>query len=189
MNQKAFYDSIRATLFSGKISTEQFEGLEAIIAEYNRRCLNDLRKLAYIFATVYHETARTMQPIPEYGRGAKYDYGKKLKMSRKPYAAPDKLYYGRGLVQLTWYENYQNMGRILGLPLLEQPELLLTMDVSVKVTFEGMIRGSFTGKSLSSYFTSDKSDPLNARKIINGLDKAQLISTYYDRFYGALTMK
>lgn len=193
MNTKSFYDSIRTTLFKGSISAKQFQGIEAILNEYNRLCVNDLRKLAYILATVYHETAKTFQPIEEYGKGRNYDYGKKLKMSRQPYTTPDKLYYGRGFVQLTWYENYKNMGRILGLPLLEQPELLLTMDVSVKVLFEGMLKGKstfgdFTGKSLENYFTASITDPVNARKIINGLDEAQTIAGYYRLFYGALTL-
>lgn len=191
---KSFYDSIRSTLFNGKISSKQFEGIESIIFEYSRLCVNDLRKLAYIFATVYHETNKTMQPIEEYGKGAKYDYGKKLKMSRKPYVTPNKIYYGRGLVQLTWYENYANMGKILELPLLETPELLLNMAISVKVLFEGMLKGKssfgdFTGKSLEMYFNSTTTDALNARRIINGTDKAALIKSYYDRFYGALILQ
>lgn len=188
MNTKSFYDSIRVSLFKGQISAKQFQGIEAILAEYNRLCLNDLRKLSYVLATAYHETAMTMQPIEEYGKGRNYDYGKKVKMSRKPYTTPDKLYYGRGHVQCTWYENYQAMGKQLGLPLLEQPELLLTMDVSVKVLFVGMIKGMFTGKSLGTYFTADKTDPLNARRIINGTDAAQKIKGYYDLFYGALIL-
>lgn len=192
MNTKSFYDLIRGSLFKGKLSAKQVEGINAILAEYERICVNDLRKLAYILATAYHESAQTMQPIAEYGKGKNYDYGKKLKMSRKPYTTPDKLYYGRGLVQLTWYENYANMGKILGLPLLEQPELLLTMDVSVKVLFEGMLKGKssfgdFTGKSLENYFTADKTDWVNARRIINGTDAAQKIAGHAEAFYEALT--
>lgn len=194
MNTQSFYDSIRHTLFGGKITSKQFQGIEAILAEYSRQCINDLRKLAYILATAYHETAKTMQPIEEYGKGAKYDYGKKLRMNRTAYTVPDKLYYGRGHVQLTWYDNYKAMGKILNLPLLEQPELMLNMEVSIKVMFEGMMKaksnfGDFTGKCLEDYFTRDKTDPINARRIINGLDKAALIKTYYDRFYGALIMQ
>lgn len=192
MNMQSFYDSIRTTLFRGSISTKQFQGIEAIFAEYNRLCVNDLRKLAYILATSYHETARTMQPIEEYGKGGLRPYARKIKMNGKPYTTPDKLYYGRGHVQLTWYENYANMGKILGLPLLEKPELMLTMDVSIKVLFEGMLKGKssfgdFTGKSLEDYFTSSKSDPINARRIVNGTDAAQTIAGYYRLFYGALT--
>lgn len=194
MNTKAFYDSIRSTIFKGSISSLQFQGIEAIIAEYSRLCVNDLRKLAYILATVYHETGRTMQPVEEGGKGRGYDYGKKLKRSRVPYTKPDKLYYGRGLVQLTWYENYAYMGKLLGLDLLNNPELLLQMEVSIKVLFEGMLKGKssfgdFTGKSLENYFTSELTDSLNSRRIINGLDQAQIIQGYYKLFYNALILQ
>jgi len=188
MNTKSFYDSIRVSLFKGAISAKQFQGIEAILEEYNRLCLNDPRKLAYVLATAYHESAMTMQPIPEYGKGAKYDYGKKLKMSRKPYTTPDKLYYGRGLVQITWYENYQALGKQLGIPLLENPDLALQMDISVKILFVGMTKGMFTGKSLNSYFTADKTDWVNARRIINGTDVADRIANYAKIFYNAILL-
>lgn len=188
MNTKSFYDTIRQTLFSGSISSKQFEGIEAIINGYNKRCINDLRKLAYSLATVYHETAKTMQAIAEYGKGKNYDYGKKLKMSRKPYSVPNQIFYGRGYPQLTWYENYDNMGKQLGLDLLNNPDLMLKLDVSVDALFIGMTKGMFTGKKLSDYFTSDKSDWVNARKIINGLDAAEKIAGYAKIFYNALTL-
>jgi len=188
MNSKSFYDTIRPSLFKGSISTDQFSGIEGIISGYNKQCLNDLRKLAYILATIYHETAKTMKPIAEYGKGAKYDYGKKLKMNRKPYTNPNQIYYGRGYVQLTWYENYDAMGKKLGLDLLNNPDLLLTVEVSTKVTFTGMTLGMFTGKKLSDYFNSNTTDWVNARKIINGLDAAQTIAGYAKIFYSALTM-
>lgn len=191
MNKLNFYNSIRNSLFKGYISTKQFEGIETLLNAFEASCVHDVRHRAYMLATVFHETAKTMQPIEEFGRGAKYDYGKKLKISRKPYSAPDKLYYGRGYVQLTWYENYANMGKILGLPLLEQPELLLTPIVSAKVLIEGMTKGKssfgdFTGKSLEDYFNASKTDPLNARRIINGMDKAELIAGYYQEFYKSM---
>lgn len=189
MNSKSFYDSVRATLFNGSISTQQFNGIEGIIAEYNKQCLNDIRQLAYILATIYHETAKTMKPIAEYGKGAKYDYGKKLKMNRKPYTTPNQLYYGRGYVQLTWYENYDAMGKKLGLDLLNNPDLLLTVPVSTAVTFTGMKLGMFTGKKLSDYFNKDKTDWVNARRIINGIDAAEKIANYARLFYSALTME
>lgn len=199
MNTKSFFDSIRSSLFKGSLSPKQVEGINAILAEYNSLCVNDLRKLAYILATAFHETAYTMQPVEEYGKGGNLPYAKKFKMGGGPgkrvaYTSPNKLYYGRGHVQLTWYENYQNMGKILGIDLLNSPELMLTMDVSIKVLFEGMLRGKssfgdFTGKSLEDYFTATRSDPYNARRIVNGIDKAVTIQKYYDKFYIALTLQ
>lgn len=189
MNSKSFYDSIRPTLFSGSIGTKQFEGIEIIISEYNKQCINDLRKLAYILATIYHETAKTMQPIAEYGKGKNYDYGKKLKMSRKAYSTPNQIYYGRGYIQLTWYENYDAMGKKLGLDLLNNPDLMLNVRVSTEATFKGMILGMFTGKKLIDYFNSKKTDWINARKIINGLDAAEKIANYAKIFYKSLTLE
>lgn len=192
MNKTKFYDIIRKELFGGKISVKQFDGIEAALSAFNANCIIDVRWRAYMLATVYHETAKTMQPISEFGKGKGYDYGKKLKMNRKPYSTPNKIYYGRGHVQLTWFENYDNMGKILGIPLLQQPELMLTTTISLRVMIEGMTKGKssfgdFTGRSLEDYFNDSKTDPVNARRIINGLDKAQLIASYYHIFYKALT--
>lgn len=104
---------------------------------------------------------------------------------------PDKIYYGRGDVQLTWYENYLNMGRILNLPLLEQPELALQPDISARLMIEGMTkgasnRGDFTGVSLENYFNSYKDDPIRARRIVNGLDQANRIADYHYKFLNAI---
>lgn len=144
-----------------------------------------------MLATSYHETAKTMQPIEEYGKGRGKPYGQKLRHDRKPYTFPDKLYYGRGDVQLTWYENYEAMGKLLGIPLLEQPELALVPEISAKIMIEGMTRGKsnrgdFTGVSLENYFNATKDDPVHARRIINGLDKANLIATYHNKFLTAI---
>lgn len=191
MNKTDFYNSIRQSLFSGSISFKQFDGIETLLTAFKGSCITDMRWQAYMLATVYHETAKTMQPVREYGKGRGYDYGQKLKMSRKVYSAPDHIYYGRGFVQLTWFENYDNMGRILGLPLLENPDLLLSPAISAKVLIEGMTKGKssfgdFTGKSLEDYFNDTLTDPFNARRIVNGVDKAELIKGYYDKFYTAI---
>lgn len=191
INRQKFYDSIRNSIFGGKLSVNQVNGTNVILDEWDRVGFADLRWLAYMLATAYHETASTMQPIEEYGKGKGRPYGKKLKMSGVAYALPNKIYFGRGLVQLTWFENYQLMGRLLNIPLLENPELALQPNVSVKIMFEGMLRGSssfgdFTGKCLEQYFNATEEDWINARRIINGRDKASLISKYAKNFYTAL---
>lgn len=191
MNRQAFYNSIRASLFNGRLTAKQVEGINFKLDAFDKAGITDDRWRAYMLATSYHETAKTMQPIEEYGKGRGRPYGRKLKMSRKPYTSPDKIYYGRGDVQLTWYENYEKMGELLNIPLLEQPELALKPDISAKIMIEGMTkgrsnRGDFTGVSLETYFNSTKNDPVNARRIINGLDKAELIAGYYYKFLEAI---
>lgn len=191
MNKQAFYNSIRASLFNGRLTSKQVEGINLKLDAFDRLKITDDRWRAYMLATAYHETDKTMQPIEEYGKGRGRPYGKKIKYNGKPYTYPDKIYYGRGDVQLTWYENYELMGRLLNIPLLEQPELALNPEISARIMIEGMAkgksnRGDFTGVSLETYFNSTKNDPVNARRIINGLDKAELIAGYYYKFLEAI---
>lgn len=183
-----FYKAVQDEFFNGKLSTQQYDGIEAIMQMWRMSKFTDLRWLAYMLGTVYHETAKTMYPIEEYGKGKGKRYGKKIKQSGEPYTEPDQIYYGRGYVQLTWYENYDRMGRILNVPLLEHPELALQPDIAADIMFEGMtksksFKGDFTGKCLEMYFNETKEDWVNARRIINGLDRAELIAGYAKKFH------
>jgi putative chitinase len=187
---KLLYDTIRP-MFGGHLSQSQINGIEAILKAATEAGIADTRKTAYMLGTVFHECAKTMQPITEFGKGAAHDYGKKLKMNngpghRIPYTIPDKLYYGRGYVQLTWFENYENMGHLLQVPLLENPELALDPPTAAKIMIKGMTTGFFTGKGLDKYFTATITDWVNARKIINGLDHAETIAGYAQTFYKGL---
>ena len=191
MKPQEFFNEIEKTLFNGTLSEKQRQGINYKLKAFDTHDIIDDRWRAYMLATSYHETARTMQPIEEKGRGARKRYGQTRKYNGEVYVYPDKLYYGRGDVQLTWYENYELMGKLLNIPLLEQPELALDPDISAKIMIEGMTRGrsnrgDFTGVSLENYFNLYKEDPFNARKIINGLDCAMLIEEYYGKFLSAL---
>ena len=186
-----FYKTVQSEFFNGKFSTQQYDGIQAILNKWQISGFTDLRWLAYMLGTVYHETARTMYPIEEYGKGKGRKYGKKFKQSGLPYLEPDHVYYGRGYVQLTWYENYERMGRILKIPLLTHPELALQPSIAADIMFEGMTKsvsfvGDFTGRCLEQYFDSTKEDWINARRIINGLDRADLIADYSKRFFTIL---
>ena len=174
---ESFYQKIKP-LFP-VLSAKQKQGLESILTEWRNQVLTDKRWLAYILATVYHETGRTMQPIEENGKGAGEPYGKKFKYGngpgkRVPYEAPDKLYYGRGLTQNTWWEIYYKLtlaAHKAGYKwnFLEQPETLLQMDPSIWATFYAMQTGLYTGKKLSDYFDHDTDDSRHARRIINDM--------------------
>jgi putative chitinase len=187
-----FFSKIRISLFHNKLSQSQVDGISAILDEWERQGLTDVRWLAYMLATTYHETAQTMQPIEEYGKGKGRKYGLKIKRSGIAYTTPDKIYYGRGLIQLTWYENYQQMGRLLGVALLDKPELACNMKIAIRIMFEGMMKGAssfgdFTGKCLEMYFNDHTDDPIHARKIINGLDCANLIADHHHKFLTAIS--
>lgn len=193
MNRKKFYNVIRQPLFNGRITNSQVQGTEVILNRWDASKLTDLRWLAYMLATAYHETARTMQPIEEFSKGRRKKYGKNYKMSGVTYdfSKYPHIYYGRGYVQLTWFENYELMGRLLGQPLLMNPELALIPDIAADIMFEGMTKGNssfgdFTGKCLENYFNDKTTDWVNARRIINGIDKAESIAQYGKLFYSAL---
>ena len=179
MDRNKFFDCIGKNIFS-TLPQERINSINAILDECEG--INDERWVAYILGTAYHETAHRMVPVEEIGKGKGKRYGKKIKQNGQPYEYSDKIYYGRGFVQLTWYENYERMGNILNIPLLEQPELALDPEISAKILVEGMTRGLFTGRKLSDYFNSAKEDWINARRIVNGLDCANKIAGYSKQF-------
>lgn len=183
IDRKAFYDRARVRLFAGKLTQPQVDGINAVLDEWEVRGLTDLRWLAYMLATDLHETNATMQPVRE-----AYWLSEDWRKAHLRYWP----YYGRGLVQLTWQDNYRKMGEFLGLPLVDQPDLALVLTTAVVIMFEGMLfaetgAGDFTGKSLEMYFNGTTDDPIGARAIINGTDKAKLIAGYHYDFLSALT--
>lgn len=141
--------------------------------------VTDLRHAAYMLATVYHETAGTYRPIAEYGKGQGKKYG-------IPDPQTGQTYYGRGFVQLTWKANYQAMSKVVDKDLAINPDAAMLPDVAYKIMSFGMRKGSFTGVGLSKYINGDKCDYVNARRIINGIDCADKIAGYAQKFEYAL---
>ena len=142
---------------------------------------------AYLLATVHHETAGWMQPIREGAvrYGPNYSdanaraavatlYGKRI--IRTNYALPagpyQQSYYGRGLVQITWYDNYAKFAKLLGVPLDKNPDLALDWNISLDITFRGLTEGLFRpGKGTLYNITSPAGYNL-ARELVNG-DRAK----------------
>nr|ADN15777.1 hypothetical protein Cyan7822_3845 [Gloeothece verrucosa PCC 7822] len=85
-------------------------------------------------------------------------------------------WYGRGYVQLTWRFNYLKYERILGIKLTQNPDLASRPDIALYILLHGMTNGSFTGASLRNYINGSKTDYVNARRIINGMDRAGQIA-------------
>lgn len=184
INRIAFFNRLKTYNLYPTILQHQVDGINLILDEWESNPLYiDNRWLAYMLATSYHETAKTMQAIEEYGKGKGKPYGQKIKYNGKPYLQPDKIFYGRGLTQITWYENYLKFGQELKVDLLNNPELALDPKLAVKIMFLGMTHGLFTGVNLARYFNDQREDWEQARKIINGVDKAKLIESYAKNFY------
>lgn len=187
IDRAKFFDGIRNGPFPGSLSQEAVRGITAILDEWERRGLTDLRWLAYMLATVLAECGRNMLPVRE--GFARSDAAARSYVASKHYkyakVEGGQVYYGRGLVQLTWLDNYRKMSAITGLDLVNKPDLALEPAVAAKIMFEGMIRGTFTGKKLADYFGAG-TDWRQARRIINGLDRADEIAGYGKQFYADL---
>jgi hypothetical protein len=198
-DRKIYFDAIRDDPFKGRLTQKQVEGQEFILDVWEMtRAEQDVRWLAYCLATTIHETASTMQPIEEYGKGKGHAYG-------KPHPETGETYYGRGFVQITWYENYLKMTTILRsmfpdkeIDLVQHPEEALNPIYAAAIMFEGMEQGLFrSGHMLSRYFSNTRDDAYTAREIING-DKTKvpswsggvnigtLIAKYHTAFLRAL---
>ena len=167
IDRKTFFDRVRAEPFDGFLSGSQVTGLSNILDEAERRGLGDPRFLAYRLGTVFHETGKAMIPVREAG-GEAY-------LKAKPYYP----WVGMGLVQVTWEANAKKFGAV-------KPEDLMSWPVVLRALFDGMDEGVFTGRRLSTYFTDKIDDPVGARHIINGSDKAALIAGYHSHFLAAL---
>ncbi|WP_200844674.1 MULTISPECIES: hypothetical protein [unclassified Novosphingobium] len=136
--------------------------------------------LAYGLATAWHE-ARFL-PQAEWGLGKGRPYARAGKYGQSQ--------YGRGLVQLTWDFNYEWADKVLGLNglLLRNFDLALDPAIATRILIKGMEDGAFTGRRLGQYIVNRGTPEAfeNARRIINGTDKAQLIAAYAERFQAAL---
>lgn len=207
VDRAKFFPAVRMNPFARKLNQSQVDGMNAILDAWDATEFDDLRWLAYMLGTAYHETATTMQPIHEYGsheyfermygpQGKRPDTAKKMGNTKPGDGAK---YCGRGYVQLTWQQNYKKAGELLKVDLVNDPDLAMHPDIAAKIMFCGMTDAevvfedvhddqnfSFTGKTLEDYFNDKTEDWVNARRIINGTDHAQMIAETAKDFYEAL---
>lgn len=173
MNRANFYASVRqraSGVFGRSLSQSQVQGVEAILDEARRRG-TQLYHLAAILAEAYHETGGRMQPVEENLNYSARRMGQvwpkrfPTTASAQPYAgnpralankvyggrlgnvAPDDgwRYRGRGLAQITGRANYSKFG------LAANPDAASDMAMAVRILFDGMERGLFTGRKLADY--------------------------------------
>jgi putative chitinase len=192
-NEPAFFKTVRTKL--GALTTGQVNGFNTLLDACEGAPLSHA---AYMLATAWHETAKTMQPIKELGGSAyytrMYDVGgdrPKLCIANGNTCAGDgPRYYGRGYVQLTWKANYVKAGAKLGVDLVGNPDLAMNAPLAARIMREGMTDGWFSGKRLSDYLpasgTATRQQYMDARRIINGTDRADLVEDYAQAFERAL---
>lgn len=221
INRTAYFSYARRAPFGNRLSQAQVDGQNAILDYWESHHEGgSVEFLAYILATAFHETGGTMWPVEEnlnYTSAARikevwpYRFGSVAAAEffvKSPRALANKVYggrlqnndvddgwtyRGRGHVQITGRENYDRMGKTLGVPLVDQPELALDLNVSVKILVEGMLSGAFTGVGLADVITpsslaefGEEVTIRKARQVVNGSDKAGLIYDYYKSFHASI---
>ena len=159
----------------------------------------DKNQLAYILATVFHETAGTFKPVIEsywvrdrlirkYGRkrGIRrfYEWLKQTLPTSKYFP-----YVGRGYVQLTWKDNYEKASIMLTehygseyIDLVSNPSWAMIPEFAAIILIKGMIDGFFTGRKLDDYISDNRVNFIDARRIINGKDRAKRIARYAEKY-------
>lgn len=197
MNYEIFFARLRSRstgVFGTRLTQGQVDGCNAIV----KACEGlEITFTAYLLATAYHETAHSMQPIKEtvmphhrdknpsdntvIARLDKAYKAGKLGQVSKPYWRQG--YFGRGYVQLTHFRNYVKAGAMVNQPLADKPDLALRPDIAAQVLVQGSLKGIFTGKKLGDYLPGDYK---NARRVINGTDRATTIAKHAKAFEAAL---
>lgn len=198
IDRAAFFAAVRASF--GALKQGQVDGFSAILDQWEARGGGDDRHLAYMLATAWHETGPAnkpghMHPIKETGGTAYFTKMYDIKGARPEKArelgnlnpGDGAKYCGRGYVQLTGRTNYVKAGKKIGVDLVNNPDRAMHPDIAARIMFAGMEEGWFTGKKLSDYHGGGQEfDATNARRIINGTDKAKTIAGYYRNFLTAI---
>jgi len=200
-----FFSIVRNSVFGGGLIQLQVEALDALLDAWDATDYTDLRWLASTMGQVRLECGANMYPVREGFKDtdeASIAYVTRMynaKQIKRNYAIPEPgsilAAFGRGMIQLTWLENYVKAGKKLGLDLVNEPELLLAPAASAKVALVGCAEGWFRGdkqgrKKLSRYFNNTTEDWDGARDIVNGdtSTKGRQLEEASRRFYQALML-
>lgn len=195
-----FFNTVRPVFQGRKLTQGQVDGMNRIVA-YGEKWAYKTEDTAFVLGQVFHEVNQWMQPIREgasrIGPGYSDLSAKRAVASlynrgliRTNYALPagphKQSYYGRGLIQITWYDNYLKFERILGIPLTANPDLALDFDVSLDIAFIGCRDGVFRNKKMAQY--EFPQDYRAARDIVNGdvTKNGSMIAGYCNTFLNGL---
>jgi hypothetical protein len=154
-----------------QLDDTQRSSVAHIVRDFQKYGDRDENKLIYMLATARHESR--LKPIKEW-RASSSQTTIYNRQNRYWHTG----YFGRGFVQLTWERNYAKMAEFTGLDLVNNPDLALLPDYASDILVYGMMNGSFTRRKLDEFINKTIVDYYNARKTVNGLDKAVTIMRY-----------
>jgi predicted chitinase len=130
-------------------------------------------QIAYVLATTEWESAQTFRPVRE-----AFWLSEEWRRNNLRYYP----YYGRGFVQITWKDNYKKFSDILGIDLVNNPDQAMNPNIALFILVYGFKTGAFTGRSITEHITHQSVDFFNARRCINGLDKASQIKLLAEQY-------
>jgi putative chitinase len=216
MDRKHFFDAVRASIFGGSLKQSQVAGMDALLDACIELKVSDRRHVAYVLATPMIETGGSFVPVIESlnysakalkskfgGRISSADADRFGRTAQHPANQPEiasRIYggdwgrihlgntastdgwtfRGRGLCQITGRANYAKFG------VVSDPDRAATLPTAAAIMVRGMRDGSFTTKKLSDYLNDAGTDYVNARRIINGVDRAEEIAAHAKKFEAAL---
>lgn len=169
------------------IATSRSQGAAAkyiplIMGAAKAQGITDPAQVAYMLATAEHETD-AFNTMHEYASGSEYEGRDDLGNTQ---AGDGVRYKGRGFAQLTGRANYAKLGSILHVDLVNNPDLAAQPDIAAKIFSYGMKNGAYTSQKLGDYINGNRVDFYNARRIVNGTDRAGLIAGYAQKYYDAI---
>lgn len=199
MDRQKFFDTLRndpVVWPTKRLSIACVSGMETLLLTQEKYLPEmALDAIAYNFATAYHETAHTMQPIMERGPTSyfdKYEPGTKLgKILGNTQPGDGYRFRGAGHVQNTGRANAEkssselNRRFQLNTDFVQFPEQRTDPTYSALCLFFGNAEGWWTGRRLGDFLDGlDESDAediqeyMQARRVVNGIDKRELIAQY-----------
>lgn len=184
MDLQVLFNSARKTIFGGRMSKTQVEGVEVIVAAWEKYGTGLDTGLSYCLATATWETGKRMQPVREtYATSTKQAIARldaafkagKMKWVKRNYWKDG--WFGRGYVQITHEDNYNGPLRDavlaeFNVDIHADPDTALRPDVAAFILIEGITRGKttkadFTKHSLEDFVNEVHTDYRNARKTVN----------------------
>lgn len=141
--------------------------------------INTLLRLDHFFGQSAEETDG-FHTLTEYANGNEYN-GRRDLGNVEPGDGPR--YKGRGIFQLTGRANYDRLGKILGIDLINNPELAATPEVAVRVACEYWKTHGLNALAVNDDLTGI------TRRInggTNGIDAREAFTTLADKAFSPL---
>lgn len=160
------------------------KNLPLVLNQCLRDGVSDKGQIAYIFATAQHEShfGRFMMEIAS---GSAYEG----RCSDLGNCSPGdgRRFKGRGFVQITGRRNYTQWARKLGIDFVSNPEKVAVPQTAAIILVRGMRDGNFTTLKLSDFIVGSRRNFFEARRIVNGYNRAADIRDIAQAYFNAIT--